>query len=71
MVLGGAPDYSQQCHREVLPFAALVAMECSRVGLNTLFKLAMRGSMSIYVYMVYAYALAALCLLPFPFLSVK
>ncbi|CAA2994608.1 WAT1-related At3g28050-like [Olea europaea subsp. europaea] len=56
------------CYKDVLPFTALVAMECSNVGLNTLFKFATNHGMSRHVFVVYAYAVAALVLLPAMFL---
>ncbi|CAH9090721.1 unnamed protein product, partial [Cuscuta europaea] len=58
-------------YNEVLPFVALVLMECINVGLNTLFKAATNQGMSNYVFIVYAYAVAAICLLPSPFFSTR
>ncbi|KZV57709.1 hypothetical protein F511_03169 [Dorcoceras hygrometricum] len=67
---GGARRNSGSfCYREVLPFTAIVVIECTNVGLNTLYKLATRSGMSRHVFVVYAYAIAALVLLPSPFLS--
>ncbi|XP_042024508.1 WAT1-related protein At3g28050-like [Salvia splendens] len=63
---GGNRDY---CYREVVPFAAMVSLQCINVGLNTLFKVAANGGMSRHVFIVYAYAVAALILLPAPFFS--
>lgn len=57
------------CYRDVLPFAAMVTMECLNVGLNTLYKAATMKGMSEHVFVVYAYAVAALCLLPSPFFT--
>ncbi|XP_021912323.1 WAT1-related protein At3g28050-like [Carica papaya] len=57
------------CYSDVLPFTALVTMECTNVGLNTLFKAATLKGMSYHVFVVYAYAIAALVLLPAPFFS--
>ncbi|KAB1211731.1 hypothetical protein CJ030_MR6G023243 [Morella rubra] len=57
------------CYRDVLPFTAMVTMECTNVGLNTLFKAATLSGMSYHVFVVYAYALAAIVLLPAPFIS--
>ncbi|XP_057982834.1 WAT1-related protein At3g28050-like [Malania oleifera] len=54
---------------DVLPFAAIVAMECANVGLNTLYKAATWTGMNYYVFIVYAYAIAALLLLPSPFIT--
>ncbi|KAK3016544.1 hypothetical protein RJ639_006591 [Escallonia herrerae] len=44
-------------------------MECTNVGLNTLFKAATLRGMSYHVFVVYAYGVAALLLLPSPFFS--
>ncbi|KAF5746860.1 WAT1-related protein [Tripterygium wilfordii] len=57
------------CCRDVLPFTAMVTMECVNVGLNTLFKAATLKGMNNHVFVVYAYAVAALVLLPAPFFS--
>ncbi|KAL5582501.1 hypothetical protein UlMin_014943 [Ulmus minor] len=57
------------CYRDVLPFSAMVIMECINVGLNTLFKAATLQGMSYHVFVAYAYAIAALVLFPAPFLS--
>ncbi|XP_044465273.1 WAT1-related protein At3g28050-like [Mangifera indica] len=59
------------CYRDVLPFTAMVSMECVNVGLNTLFKAATLQGMSYHVFIVYAYAIAALVLLPAPFFSYR
>ncbi|GLT33295.1 hypothetical protein SLA2020_078970 [Shorea laevis] len=59
------------CYKYVLPFTALVTMECVNVGLNTVFKAATMKGMSYHVFMVYAYAIAALVLLPAPFFSLR
>ncbi|XP_023525248.1 WAT1-related protein At3g28050-like [Cucurbita pepo subsp. pepo] len=53
----------------VLPFPAMVTMECINVGLNTLFKAATASGMSHHVFIVYSYSLAAFFLLPSPFIS--
>ncbi|WRX20198.1 EamA domain - like 10 [Theobroma cacao] len=59
------------CYKDVLPFSAMVTMECANVGLNTLFKAATLKGMSYHVFVVYAYAIAALVLLPAPFFSYR
>nr|GLL18663.1 WAT1-related protein At3g28050-like [Ipomoea trifida] len=69
VVGGGEGRYSTTLYKEVLPFVALVAMECINVGLNTLFKAATNHGMNNHVFIVYAYAVAAVCLLPAPFFS--
>ncbi|KAK0588968.1 hypothetical protein LWI29_007844 [Acer saccharum] len=55
--------------RDVVPFTVMVSMECTNVGLNTLYKAATLRGMSYHVFIVYAYAIAALVLLPAPFFS--
>lgn len=62
-------EREKYCYRDVLPFTAMVTMECINVGLNTLFKAATVHGMSHHVFVVYAYAVAALVLLPSPFFS--
>ncbi|KAI4352702.1 hypothetical protein L6164_006926 [Bauhinia variegata] len=57
------------CYRDVLPFGAMVTMECINVGLNTLFKAATMRGMSYHVFVVYAYAVAAIVLLPMSLIS--
>ncbi|KAF5479555.1 hypothetical protein F2P56_000365 [Juglans regia] len=57
------------CYKDALPFTAMVTMECTNVGLNTLFKAATLKGMSYHVFVVYAYAIAAIVLLPAPFVS--
>ncbi|KAL6518855.1 hypothetical protein OROHE_017608 [Orobanche hederae] len=69
MARGGAGDHPRYCYREIVPFTSLVAMECTNVGLNTLFKLATRHHMSRHVFLVYAYAVAAFVLVPSPFFA--
>ncbi|KAK6913149.1 EamA domain [Dillenia turbinata] len=56
------------CYKDVVPFTAMITMECTNVGLNTLFKAATNRGMSYYVFVVYSYGLAALVLLPSPFI---
>ncbi|KAH7867382.1 hypothetical protein Vadar_032764 [Vaccinium darrowii] len=52
----------------LLPFAAMVMVECFDVGLTTLSKAAMSKGMSHFVFVVYSNALATLILLPSSFL---
>ncbi|KAI3665937.1 hypothetical protein L6452_44572 [Arctium lappa] len=56
-------------YKDALPFAAMVIMECTNVGLNTLYKAATLRGMSNHVFIVYSYAVAAVLLLPAPFVS--
>ncbi|CAN6702670.1 unnamed protein product [Malus baccata var. baccata] len=56
-------------YRDVLPFTAMVTMECVNVGLNTLFKAATLKGMSYHVFVVYSYSIAAFVLIPAPFVS--
>ncbi|XP_057491213.1 WAT1-related protein At3g28050-like [Actinidia eriantha] len=62
-------ERGKYCYREWVPLTAMVTMECTNVGLNTLFKAATLNSMSYHVFVVYSYAVAALLLLPAPFCS--
>jgi len=55
-------------YKDVLPFSAMVAAECTNVGLNTLFKAATLRGLSYYVFIFYSYAIATLLLLPLPFI---
>ncbi|KAK6256504.1 hypothetical protein SCA6_017809 [Theobroma cacao] len=56
-----------ECFRkDVLPFTAIVAVECTSVGLKIHFKAATLRGMSYYVFITYSYAVATLILLPFP-----
>lgn len=66
-----AGDRRYYCYKDVLPFAAMVTMECTNVGLNTLYKAATLRGMSYHVFIVYSYAVAAFLLLPAPFFSAK
>ncbi|KAH7852894.1 hypothetical protein Vadar_030625 [Vaccinium darrowii] len=50
--------------RNAAPFAALMAAECTDIGMTTLAKAAMIKGMSNFVFVVYANALGALILLP-------
>ncbi|KAJ9564812.1 hypothetical protein OSB04_000778 [Centaurea solstitialis] len=59
------------CYKDLLPFAAMVTMECTNVGLNTLYKAATLRGMSYHVFIVYSYAVAAFLLLPAPFFSTR
>ncbi|GLT97310.1 hypothetical protein SLE2022_148820 [Rubroshorea leprosula] len=52
--------------REVLPFAAMVAVECCNVGTNILFKVATLKGLSYYVFL--ACSCANFVLLPFLFI---
>ncbi|XP_075673967.1 WAT1-related protein At5g40230-like [Castanea sativa] len=55
-------------YKDVLPFSAMVAVECTNVGLNTLFKAATLKGLSYYVFILYSYAIATLLLLPLAFI---
>ena len=56
-------------YKDLVPFGAMVTMECLNVALNTLFKAATLRGMSYHVFVVYAYAVAAIVLIPGPFIS--
>ncbi|KAK7395699.1 hypothetical protein VNO78_16265 [Psophocarpus tetragonolobus] len=56
------------CYREVLPFTAMVVLECTNVGVNVLFKAAVEKGLSYYVFIAYSYLVSSLfLLLPLPF----
>ncbi|KAM7512427.1 hypothetical protein LguiB_011302 [Lonicera macranthoides] len=55
------------CYRDVLPFTALVAIECITVGGNTLYKEATSQGMNYYAFVVYTFLIGSLLLLPYPF----
>ncbi|XP_043704067.1 uncharacterized protein LOC122654155 [Telopea speciosissima] len=57
------------CLRDTVPFAAMVAVECTNVGLNTLSKAAMSRGMNTFVFLTYCYGLATLFILPPAFIS--
>ncbi|KAJ4902671.1 WAT1-related protein [Raphanus sativus] len=50
--------------RDVLPFAAMFAVECTSVGASTLYKAASSRGLSFYVFVFYSYLVSALVLLP-------
>ncbi|KAA3464338.1 WAT1-related protein [Gossypium australe] len=54
------------CYNDVLPLTAMVAIECTNVGLNVLFKKATSKGMSYFIFITYA--IGALLLLPLSFL---
>ncbi|TYI86375.1 hypothetical protein E1A91_D04G060700v1 [Gossypium mustelinum] len=56
------------CYNDVLPLTAMVAIECTNVGLNVLFKKATSKGMSYFIFITYTYAIGALLLLPLSFL---
>lgn len=60
------------CYNELLPFAAMVAIESSNVVTNTIFKAAsINNGLTFYVFVTYSYSVAALVLLPYNFLYRK
>ncbi|KAL2523371.1 WAT1-related protein [Forsythia ovata] len=56
------------CYREALPFTAMVMVECTNVGLSTIYKAAVSKGLSYHVFMVYSYAISALVLFPLSFI---
>ncbi|XP_062151332.1 WAT1-related protein At5g40230-like isoform X2 [Alnus glutinosa] len=56
------------CYKDVLPFSAMVAVECTNVLVNILFKAATLKGMSNYVFNAYSYAVSTLILLPLAFI---
>ncbi|KAL0737046.1 hypothetical protein Bca4012_013256 [Brassica carinata] len=51
-------------NRDVLPFAAMIAVECVTVGSTTLYKAAALRGLSFYVFVFYSYVVSTLVLLP-------
>ncbi|KAF7128994.1 hypothetical protein RHSIM_Rhsim10G0025800 [Rhododendron simsii] len=64
-------DRGKNCCRDVGQFWAIIAMNFTTVGLQTLFKAATNHGMSYLVFIVYAYGVAALVLLSSPFFSLR
>ncbi|XP_022739955.1 WAT1-related protein At5g40240-like isoform X2 [Durio zibethinus] len=56
------------CYKDILPFIAMVSVECGNVGVNILFKAATSKGMSYYIFITYSYAIASLVLLPLSFI---
>lgn len=55
-------------YKDVVPFCVMVAVECTNVGVNVLFKAATLKGLSYYVFIVYSFAVSTLLLLlPLPF----
>lgn len=48
--------------RDVVPFSAMIAVECTTVGSSTLFKAATLRGLSFYVFVFYSYVVATLVL---------
>ncbi|RYR54692.1 hypothetical protein Ahy_A06g029996 isoform F [Arachis hypogaea] len=56
-------------YMNVVPFFAMVAVECFSVGSSVLFKAATEKGLSYYVFIAYSYAISTfILLLPFPFI---
>ncbi|KAF7802854.1 WAT1-related protein [Senna tora] len=58
------------CYKDVVPFCAMIAVECTNVVVNVLFKAASLKGLSFYVFIVYSFAVSTLLLLlllPFVF----
>ncbi|CAH8323143.1 unnamed protein product [Eruca vesicaria subsp. sativa] len=51
-------------NRDVVPFAAMIAVECVTVGSTTLYKAAALRGLSFYVFVFYSYVVSTLVLLP-------
>ncbi|KAF3958325.1 hypothetical protein CMV_016756 [Castanea mollissima] len=58
---------SSYWYKDVLPFSAMVAVECTNVDINTLYKAATSKGLSYYVFAFYSFAIATLVLLPLVF----
>ncbi|CAH8380289.1 unnamed protein product [Eruca vesicaria subsp. sativa] len=65
MARGIEEEVAWRCFcRDVVPFTAMIAVECITVGSNTLFKAATMRGLSFYVFVFYSYVVATLALLP-------
>ncbi|XP_010435927.1 PREDICTED: WAT1-related protein At5g40240 [Camelina sativa] len=53
--------------RDVVPFAAMFAVECTTVGSNTLYKAATLRGLNFYVFVFYSYVVSTTLLLPLSF----
>ncbi|XP_024032529.1 WAT1-related protein At5g40240-like, partial [Morus notabilis] len=54
--------------KEIVPFAAMAAVELAAVGVNTFYKAATLEGLSYFVFVAYSYVLGTLVLLPLPFI---
>ena len=54
--------------KEVVPFAAMAAVESATVGINTLYKAATLKGLNYFVFTAYSYPIGTLVLLPLPFI---
>jgi len=59
---------SSYWYKDVLPFSAMVAVECTNVGINSLYKAATLKGLSYHVFAFYSFAIATLVLLPLVFI---
>ena len=50
--------------RDVVPFAAMFAVECATVGSSTVYKAATLRGLNFYVFIFYTYVISTLILLP-------
>ncbi|XP_050382739.1 WAT1-related protein At4g15540-like [Argentina anserina] len=55
-------------HKGILPFTALLTVECINVGGGVIYKAAASRGLSYYVLIVYSFAIATIILLPLPFI---
>ncbi|XP_022740896.1 WAT1-related protein At5g40230-like isoform X1 [Durio zibethinus] len=58
-------------YKDVLPCTAMVAVECSNVVINILFKAASSKGLSYYTFLAYCYTLATIVLLPVTFFLIS
>nr|XP_012570746.1 WAT1-related protein At4g15540-like [Cicer arietinum] len=58
----------RHCYKDVIPFIAMVGIECTNVGVNVLFKAASQKGLSHFVFIAYSFLVSTLVfLLPLPF----
>ncbi|OMO64502.1 Drug/metabolite transporter [Corchorus olitorius] len=58
-------------YKEVLPCTAMIAVECSIVVINILFKSASAKGLSCYIFIAYSYGLATIALIPLTFFLIR
>ncbi|XP_050382725.1 WAT1-related protein At4g15540-like [Argentina anserina] len=61
-------EWRHTLKHEILPFTAMVTVECIFVSLNFFFTAATSRGLSYYVFIAYSYAVATLLLFPLPFI---
>ncbi|OMO64501.1 Drug/metabolite transporter [Corchorus olitorius] len=58
-------------YKEVVPCLGMIAVECSNVVINILFKAASAKGLSFYIFIAYSYGLAAIACIPLTFFLIR